>query len=320
MSEGLPRRLYDMMWLQEACGDTALSEGSMVDDTTATALTCFLAGIAGAVAAAAVYREKTNPLRFRIVVTGFCVLDGIARALEGVLMLTVSPPRGPEGYIGGKLPSNSGKLLMYWLPQLLRLAGALMLCVLSNQVLLIVAQGAPEGIFTAGPYISYLNGFTALFVALVAFAFCSGTRDLLFVNFVVAGMIAYSVVVLAMRGKIMKCRGLALIVVGLWVRWSLEDECGDLGYMNCFRDCPLPYWNKDRFGLLFNHTATAYLFEAAGLLLFAWSVKEYPDFTNEGGLEEDLPKPKPQKEPDFFMPAQTRGCTARSCTAGCAVQ
>jgi hypothetical protein len=292
-----------------------IPQDTLVDDSTGTLLACFLAGVAGALAAAAVFQQQVLPLRFRILAAGFCGLEGLARALSGVLMLT-NPSRGPEGLVGGT-PALDGSALLYWWPQLLRLAGALMLCVLSNQVLLIIG-----GLFP-GPVISYLNGISALFVALTAYAFCSGARGLLLVNFVDGGIIAYGIVVLAMRGKLMKCRALALIIVGIWFRWNFEGLCGDVGYKDCFKECPLPYWNTTQWGLFFNHTATAYLFETAGLLFFGWSVYTYPDFTTQFTAEESLPKPRPPaelKEPDFFAPAP-RGCSAaaRSCTA-CAVQ
>ncbi|CAK0893301.1 unnamed protein product, partial [Prorocentrum cordatum] len=232
MSEEPLRRLYDMVWLQEVCGEgvaVPFTTGSMVDDSTATASSCFLVGVAGAIAAAAVFQAKPLPLRFRLLAAGFCGLEGLALAVAGALMALVRPPRGPDGAAAGEGRLLDGSSPLYWLPQLLRLAGSLLMCVLSNQVLLVIG-----GLFP-GPTISWLNAASALLITFCAYAFCSGARGLAMVNGVVGGAIGYGIVVLAFRGKLLKCRALALIVTGLWVRWELEDRCGDKGYADCFQ-------------------------------------------------------------------------------------
>jgi cytochrome c oxidase subunit IV len=82
----------------------------------------------------------------------------------------------------------------------------------------------------------------------------------------VFSLVTYLVIIYVVYPKWIQCAAMILGILALLVQVSLAGNCGDDGYEECFRSCPLP--NPDKF----NHNA---------LFHVIWAVSLYTLFAGE---------------------------------------
>jgi hypothetical protein len=72
------------------------------------------------------------------------------------------------------------------------------------------------------------------------------------------------------RWNVLKSFSMVVYAVGLIIQVALRTTCGDGGYRDCFRRCPLPDPSK------FNHNALFHVMVLASIVLFGIAESQYP--------------------------------------------
>lgn len=147
------------------------------------------------------------------------------------------------------------------------LLGIFALNILGNQVIL--AKGSMNS--TCHTVITVIS--------ILAFAVVAGLNAFTQASLVLTGaysglVLLYVLLVFASQCDFVKAIGVSMMITGMVVQVVLAPQCGDAGYPDCFKDCPLPAPD-------FNHNALFHVLFAIGLAVLGASMNTNPSVASE---------------------------------------
>lgn len=105
-------------------------------------------------------------------------------------------------------------------------------------------------------------------VLMIVVVYASVVVELLYVSILsMVGYLATTIIYIVARPDLwyVKSIGVALLLAGLLVQIFLRGKCGDGGYQDCFRECPLPN------PTVFNHNGLFHIVFMVGLMVLAFA-------------------------------------------------
>jgi len=137
----------------------------------------------------------------------------------------------------------------------------------SSTVLLVLSAEELLGVSRTGPKkwkkaVWWSTGVVSMIVVVYA----SVVVELLYIS--ILGMVGYlvtAIICIVARPDLwyVKAIGAALLLAGFLVQAFLRGRCGDAGYQDCFRECPLPN------PTVFNHNGLFHIVYMIGLMVLA---------------------------------------------------